>query len=232
MGYFRANRIPASRPTLTPRATTIPKTTTKRRQEAEDLEVIEERTIKKPTVTAVKNPEQEQAETFFQVSVTSHAKYNKFPVALCNKLQAACQTTFYEHIFSLEAGTVLEYRQQYSVVTGTRVRTLSMVFETEVAVPNIFDLGVANAALLKNFVRSCPARYGKLEKERCIELKTQKGIRNEGFIELYAVRHGELGWGFDTDGCLSLYAIAVADGKPKEKVWYVKAGSIKLKGES
>ena len=65
-----------------------------------------------------------------------------------------------------------------------------------------------------------------------VELKTESGLLNPGFIELHSVRHEELGWGFDADGCLSLYHSSIREQKLKEKVWYVTTGGVKLEDEA
>lgn len=124
-----------------------------------------------------------------------------------------------------------EYRQQYEVCLGLRTRTLSMKFETTVAVPNVLDLSMANAALLDYFTKHFKGTHRLLTKEACVELKSHGGLLNPDFIELYAVRHGELGWGFHAGGCLSLYITVVVDHKLKERVLYVKAGGVKLEEE-
>ncbi|KAI4935369.1 uncharacterized protein J4E92_002657 [Alternaria infectoria] len=219
-------------PTLADTPTPAPKGATKRKAEVViDLENMPDKREVKPFRPVSKTPEEKEEEAFFQVSVTANAKFDKIPIALRNKLEAACQTAFYKHMFSLKAGTMPEYRQQYDVCLGLRTRTLSMKFETTVAVPNVLDLSMANAALLDYFTKCFKGTHRLLTKEACVELKSQGGLLNPEFIELYAVRHGELGWGFDAGGCLSLYITSVTDHRLKEKVLYVKAGGVKLKEE-
>lgn len=218
-------------PTLDATPAPAPNNTTKRKAEVIDLENLPDKKEVKPFRPISKTPGEKEEEAFFQVSVTANAKFDKIPIALRNKLEAACQTAFYNHMFSLKAGTMPEYRQQYEVCLGLRTRTLSMKFETTVVVPNVLDLSIANAALLDYFTKNFKGTHRLLKKEACVELKSQGGLLNPEFIELYAVRHGELGWGFDAGGCLSLYITGVIDHKLKDKVLYVKAGGVKLKEE-
>jgi len=57
-----------------------------------------------------------------------------------------------------------------------------------------------------------------------VKLETQEGMTNPEFIHLHSVRYGEVGWGFDAAGCLSLYWVEMVDKKNVIGVVFVRRG--------
>lgn len=230
MWLFQANGIPAPKPTPTPRAAPAPKATTKRRAEEDYVEVVGERIIKRRFEPVAKIlTEKEELDSPYQISVRVHPDLERFPGALRNALQKACQTAFYTHISTLQAGSLPEYRQTYSIIYGTRVRSESITFNNETEHSNILDLSIANITLLKFFAE----RHSTMLEKRSFQEQKHMGLTNPKFLELYSVRRGDLGWGLDADGCLSIYASSLIEKKTKEHVWYVQADdSLVLKGEN
>lgn len=55
-----------------------------------------------------------------------------------------------------------------------------------------------------------------------VKLETKQGLENREFVHLHSVRHKEIGWGFDTLGCLSFYWVRVVEGKLEENVMFVE----------
>jgi len=222
---FQTNDIPASKPPPTPRATPAPKTTMKRKGDVIDLEEYEARPEKKPFVAVVKTPAQKEEDALYHISVTVNSKLHKFPSALREKLQKAYQAACYARMFALQAGIIPTYRDTYSIIEGERIRSESFTFKTTELASNILDLSMANIKLLEIFAN----RKGwPLEKRTFVELKTQSDLENPEFVELHSVRHGELGWGFDAAGCLSLYATGIVGSKLKERVWFVGGCKVKV----
>jgi hypothetical protein len=202
--------------------------TPKRKAEVIDLEVIEERTVKKPFKPIVKTPAPRKEDSLYQISVTVHPGLDKYPRELRGALQEACQTAFYTYMFALQAGNLSKHHQTYSIIAGTRVRSESVTFENTTTFLNIMDLSIANATLLKFFAD----RIGDRLDKKSFQEQKHEGLTNSELLELYSVRRGDLGWSFDAGGCLSIYGSALVGKKTKEHVWYVKAGGIKLEGET
>ncbi|CAA9964671.1 hypothetical protein PTMSG1_08030 [Pyrenophora teres f. maculata] len=203
-------------------------TVQKRKAEVTDLEIMREKKVHKPFKPVVRTQTQKEGDSLFQISVTVHPKLNDFPIALCKRLQKACQAAFHIHMFALQAGTMPRHHQAYCITTGTRTRSKSIEFQTTVAIANILDLSMANATLLRYFLDSTSI---DLSKRTFVVSETVEGVANPEFLELYSVRKGDLGWGFDTDGCLSIYGAKVIDNKLTEKVWYVKSVEVKIEDE-
>ncbi|EDU41807.1 hypothetical protein PtrSN002B_001121 [Pyrenophora tritici-repentis] len=200
----------------------------KRKAEVIDLEIIGEKRVHKPFKPVVRNQTQKEEDSLLQVCVTVHPKLNGFPVALCERLQQACQASFYSHMFALQTGTMPKHHQTYCIITSTRIRSKSIEFQTTMAITNIVDLSTANATLLRYFLDNTNV---DLSKRTFVESETVEGVANPEFLELYSVRRGDLGWGFDTDGCLSIYGAKAFDNKLTEKVWYAKSSVVKIEDE-
>ena len=203
-------------------------TAQKRKADVIDLEIVSEKKVTKPFTPVVKTQSQKEEDSLFQISVTVHSKLDNFPIALREHLQKACQTVFHNHMFALQTGTIPKHHQTYCIITGTRVRSESVEFETTVAIANILDLSMANVTLLKYFLETTNV---DLSKRTFVASETVEGVTNPEFLELYSVRRGDLGWGFDADGGLSIYGAKAVDNKLTEKVWYVKSGVIKIENE-
>jgi hypothetical protein len=207
-----------------PKSTPTLKAITKRKAEVVDLELYEE-TVKKPFVPVIKSPAQKEEAAPYQILVMVNSKLDKFPSALRETLQKAYQTACYTQMFALQAGKIPNYHKTYRVIEGQCTRSESFAFDNKTLHPSILDLSMANIKLLELLANRCT------EKTVFVELKTQSGLVNPGFVELHSVRHGELGWGFDADGCLSLYVPRVVEKKLRERVWYVELGGIKIEDE-
>lgn len=87
---------------------------------------------------------------------------------------------------------------------------------------------MANATLLRYFLENTNV---DLSKRTFLASETVEGVTNPEFLELYSVRKGDVGWGFDAEGSLSIYGAKTLDNKLTEKVWYVKSGGIKIEDE-
>lgn len=156
-----------------------------------------------------------------------HAKFAAFPALLRSKLQQGCQTTCQRQWNALFSGKALELKHNYSIIAERRIRQNIPNPEENVTRchTKIKSLSVANAMVLDMFTN---AQKEALKKPQFIQLETQEGMVNQDFIQLYAVRHGEIGWGLDTNGCLSLYTVFIDKGKLKEYVIYVQRADIKV----
>jgi hypothetical protein len=125
----------------------------------------------------------------------------------------------------LQSGTALKHHQSYSIITGTRIRSDAGCWQTEVVVAGVLNLSMANVLLLEHIASR---HKTSLDRRPFVQLETRKNSVNPKFIDSHSVRHGELGWGLDAEGCLSLYATGIVDEKLKERVWYVKKAGIKV----
>jgi hypothetical protein len=134
------------------------------------------------------------------------------------------QTTIQFQMSTLLSGIISDYKYHYSVIEERRVR--------QTPSPNItlhkdsmVSLSLANTTLLEIFWKT---HKEALRKPTFVILKKREGMVNPEFVQLHATRHGEIGWGFDANGCLSLYLVLVEEGKLKEFVIYVQRVEFKV----
>ncbi|KAF1943420.1 hypothetical protein EJ02DRAFT_453324 [Clathrospora elynae] len=198
---------------------------------AADVEVVSSKKVATVTKAPPSIPKQQPDNSLFQIGVRVHNKFNKFPQELRNIIQEFARKALYCYIESLKNGVLPLDRQTYSIITGRRIRSETTAFETSIAIPNIVDLSVANTMLLDFYAQRNETELAAAKAESFVELETLKGVTNPEFIELHSVRRGELGWGLDSVGCLSLYSATVAETEKKklvELVCYVKKSGIKI----
>jgi hypothetical protein len=143
-------------------------------------------------------------------------------------MENSCKTAFNVYMSTLRNGTAPTHRQTYRVVYGIRMRSESLAFNTTIHQANILDLNIANMTLLEVFAEKMRKT---MQNPVFQQLPTQEGLSNPQFIELYSVRHGEVGWGLDEGGCVSFYKTSVVDKKLREQTWYVEKGTVKLENE-
>lgn len=79
----------------------------------------------------------------------------------------------------------------------------------------------ANTRLLEQFTKVYPGALSD-DKPAYVWMTTKKGIKNPKFAHLHAVRYGEVGCGFDEDGCLSMYVTQLIDGERQSNALYVQ----------
>jgi hypothetical protein len=190
-----------------------------------DFEIVETRKVKTSRQQTALDLLQQHSDALFQVSVTTHPKFDKFPTALRVALQTTSQSSVYTHLSALSTGTSTPHYQTYSILTGRRIRGESTTFKTVVQISDILELSTANISLLQFFVTRQKLDLGK---KVFVELESMRGVANPKFLEFYTVRKGDLGWGFDDEGCLSLYAAVMREEGLLELVWYVMKDGIKI----
>lgn len=111
-------------------------------------------------------------------------------------------------------------------MTSTRIRSKSIIFKNAIAVANILELSMANATLLRYFLENTNV---DLSKRTFVASETVEGVTNPEFLELYSVRKGDLGWGFDTDGCLSIYGTKAFDNNSQRRSGMSRAVELGLR---
>jgi hypothetical protein len=169
----------------------------------------------------------EEKDETYHVTTRLHSKFGLFPALLQNRLQKAYEVTIQYHMNVLQSGSIPEYKYSYSIVTERRIRQIATnsLCNVNLCKGGIVSLSIANTALLELFLKS---QKESLKKPNFVMLKQQEGIVNPEFTQLHAVRHDEIGWGFDSYGCLSLYLVYIDQGKLREYVIYVQRAEVKV----
>ena len=180
---------------------------------------------KGPDVVAI----DDEDDADFQIETKLHDRFKVFPDVLRETIETAYKSTLRSQMTALRTNTVLKNIYTFSIVSEFRVRQSNNGPNTTICKSNISSLSLANTALLNHFLRA--RNKDKLTKGSFVRLKTVQGIANPDFINLHAVRHGEVGWGFDAYGCLSLFSVSVENNRLKEYAVYVQRTELKVEKE-
>lgn len=188
-----------------------------------DIEVIGSR-----EVHASKRPKRIRNLGFGLIEITFefNEKLQKvLPDVLNERLIGDYTKTIKTLMKSLDTGITNPPRFHYSIIVGSRVRGRNPDFDFGTVDSGIADLGQANKEVFKEFLLDRPAG---LKQRNFVELETREGLSNPQFLRLHAVRAGDVGWGFDCDGCLSLFMTTEDNSNLKDKVFYVKRTQVQV----
>jgi hypothetical protein len=162
----------------------------------------------------------------YHISTVLHSRFDIFPLQLRKTLQLSYTATVQSLMKTLEARATTRDKYIFSIILDVRVRQSSRnAVNTTTICGGIPSLSLANTVLLDRFLNT---KKKFLEKPSFVYLKTDEGIANPDFIQLHSVRRNEIGWGFDTNGCLSLYLVYMEDAKLNEYALFVQRTEIKI----
>lgn len=171
-----------------------------------------------------------QGEDELQISITLPAKFNVFPQELRLPLQHSYVTTVRKQLKAWEDNTTWVKRYTYSLILDQRICSSNpdSGYKTSTLKNDIPTLSLANTALLDHFSKN---RSKYLKDPSFVPLRVKEPIANPHFIELHSVRHDEIGWGFDMNGCLSLYLVHMENGKLNKYIIFVQRKDVVVKQE-
>jgi hypothetical protein len=163
----------------------------------------------------------------YNIIVELHSAYNVFPESLRVHLQKLTQSTIGILMRSASNDTAPPFKYRYSVVSKRSVRNSDTTEKPNITLckGNIASISIANTTLLEIFTQTWKTL---LAKPGFVYLKKEDGLSNPDFTRLHAPRTGEIGWGFDTNDCLSFYILTRKDNKLNEYVIYVQRAEMKV----
>lgn len=172
-----------------------------------------------------------QGEDDLTIAIGLPVKFNVFPDELRTRLQRAYIATFRSQLKSLESNTTWVTRYTYSLIADLRIRSSDSNggITTATLKKDISTLSLANTALLEDFYTN---HHKYLEDPSFVPLKVKEQIANPAFTQLHSVRRNEIGWGYDMNGCLSLYLVFIENGKLNEYVIFVQRKDVVVKQET
>ncbi|OAL53361.1 hypothetical protein IQ07DRAFT_629777 [Pyrenochaeta sp. DS3sAY3a] len=192
-----------------------------------DIEVIESREVHpSKRLKRTRNLNFKLIETTFEFN----EKLQKIlPDALNERLIGEYSKTIRSLMESLDTGHTNPPRFHYSIFVGSCVRGRNPDFDFGTVESGIADLGQANKEVFKEFLlyRQNDKPNG-LKQKNFVELETRDGLANPQFLRLHAVRAGDVGWGYDCHGCLSLFMTTEDGANLKDKVFYVKRTQVQV----
>jgi hypothetical protein len=145
---------------------------------------------------------------------------SNFPARLTNTLECSYKSAFLAHMSSLHYKVQPKpgSREFFSIIS---VRITATTYNTPITHETGFtSVILANHELLKWYCRSTSEQSPKIE--NFIEIAIQNGAENPQFNQMCSVGNLDLGWGFDTHGCLSLYRCQNEGRTTVHHVVYVK----------
>ncbi|KAF2134023.1 hypothetical protein P153DRAFT_363041 [Dothidotthia symphoricarpi CBS 119687] len=188
------------------------------------------RVAKAAPIVLDEETENHKDDASFQISVKMHQKFAIFPAKLRQTVEHAHKDALEAMMENFRADNAPNVKHTYLTTRGRCVRSSMTSFESQTPAwarnsssPSLANMDILEAMATKPSVCRQKPTY--------VELPTQDGLANPEFVHLHSVRHNELGWGFDTHGCLSLYWVKVIDGKLEEHALYVERMKIKVEVE-
>jgi hypothetical protein len=147
---------------------------------------------------------------------------SNFPVQLANALESSYNSTFLAHMSGLHNGkqTNPDSKESFSIVTALRNRRISGKFTFLTHETGLTSAILANYELLKWYHRSALVRSPEIME--FFEIATEDGVENPQLNQMLSLKVLNMGWGFDTHGCLSFYRCQNEWGNKAEYVVYVK----------
>jgi hypothetical protein len=147
---------------------------------------------------------------------------SNFPVQLANALESSYNSMFLAHINNLHNGEQMELdnKKSFSIMTALLNRRIAGKFTFLTHETGLTSAILANHELLKWYHRSALVRPPEIME--FIEIATKDGVENPQLDQMPSLEVLNMGWGFDTHGCLSFYRCQREWGAKAEYIVYVK----------
>ncbi|KAJ4314034.1 hypothetical protein N0V94_006651 [Neodidymelliopsis sp. IMI 364377] len=168
-----------------------------------------------PRLAPTKNLECE--EEAIEITVDLHSRFNAYPETLRNHVEARHAAEVDEIMKCFKMGRIISPKAKYHIVRGSRVQGGDE--KTDYKIVNIDTYqtaNMANIAVLEQFLARAPSKKGAFIRA------TNAKLANPDFAELHSVHPGQMGWGFDKLGCLSLHLTVIENNKLKHTYVYVE----------
>lgn len=167
----------------------------------------------------------------YHVQAKLHSDFDIFPVELRRSLQRLYEEDMRTQMDILSSGKRVVQGHNNCVMFEKRARQHTPAHGSTMRIikDNISGLSLANTTLLKWVLHSFKS---DADSPTFIKQSSIEGLPNPAYNYTHAVRHGEVGWGADCNGCLSFYAVQMNAGKVDEISTYVKRTPIKIEEDS
>ncbi|KAF2034699.1 hypothetical protein EK21DRAFT_46556, partial [Setomelanomma holmii] len=162
-----------------------------------------------------------EEKTTYHITAQMHSKFEVFPAQLRARVEFGYKKTIQSQMASLLSGTFPKLDHTYTVKTESSIRNSNPASVPNIAFvnDNIPSVSLTNTALLEEFLTT---KTAALKKPSFVFLPQVKDLANPNFMRLHSVRHNEIGWGLDTNDCLSLHLVSIEDGRLHEYYIYVQ----------
>ncbi|KAI8936012.1 hypothetical protein NX059_007514 [Plenodomus lindquistii] len=168
----------------------------------------------------------------FRISVGLNPSFDVFPKTLRDRLVNEAKQSLYTQALKIKTNTLPTIGAPHSIIEARGCKGSRNAFVTISSMEHSADVSFANKELLLLALRKFKRI---LSSAHFVELDPPKDrdlISNPSFVHWHSVRHGEIGWGFDKHGCLSLYSTKWVGSTVQEDVLYVKKAEYAVKIEA
>ena len=171
-----------------------------------------------------KIPEVRKNESAFRISVRMAEKFQVYPEGLRNSIQRHHKSLVNQIMTKIEDG--LTFEPQFNFTITRRRHSVPKDITSDYVDPRgktFMARSLANQEVLTEFLARVP-----LKKPKFFELKMPEGVppmANPAFTDLHSARAGEMSWGMDKNGCISLHLTSIIDGRRIEESIYVERKS-------
>jgi hypothetical protein len=170
---------------------------------------------KTPRVAAAKNSKCEEAAV--EITVDLHDRFNLYPEPLRNYVEIKYAAEVDEIMKCFKMGHIVSPKAAYYIVRGSRVQGGDEKTDYKIVQIETYQTAsMANIAVLEQFLARAPPKKGAFVRA------TNAKLANPDFAELHSVHPGQMGWGFDKLGCLSLHLTVIENNKLKHTYVYVE----------
>lgn len=167
----------------------------------------------------------------FQVEATLNSKFDVFPAPLRAAIERSFASAARSQMLALSANTPSKHKFTYSVVTECFAPRSGNVPNTTIIKNGFLTLSQSNTCALTQMLRWSKDKLGKIGPKTKFARLERNGYVNPKFSHFHSVRHGEIGWGFDANGCLSINVEYI----DKDEKWcytiYVEKNVLKTEGK-
>jgi hypothetical protein len=158
----------------------------------------------------------------FDVQVLMDAEFEVYPERLRESVQRRHERLICQMMDRFEKGQPLKPTFEYAMTRKMFSYPRDRVADSTARLPKRYPaVSLANQAVLKELIERVPPPKKitelKVDRERGEEVTA-----NPEFAQLHAVRNGEMGWGVDMFGCLSLQLTTRKDGRLRNELIFVE----------
>jgi hypothetical protein len=149
-----------------------------------------------------------------------------FPVRLTDALERSYKSAFLAYMNSLRTKVQRDSdsKETFSIITARRNRNADTDFVLKTHETGLSSVILANDELLKWYCRSKSGQF--MEIKNFLEIETKDGVANPQYDRVRSIKAWNLGWGFDTYGCLSFYRSQIERDRVVHYVVYVERNII------
>ncbi|KAJ4987787.1 hypothetical protein SVAN01_06667 [Stagonosporopsis vannaccii] len=151
-----------------------------------------------------------------QITCQLYKDYDKFPEALRTFVEKRYTDDVYEILQSYHNNQPASQKFTYRIIEGADRQDSSVSNYKTVRVQVYRNASMANVAVLEHFRKLMPPKKTYFVKA------PDEMQSNPDYAKLNSVTAGQIGWGFDEHGCLSLRKTSVEESKLRHDFMYVE----------